>query len=144
MKKALLLFVLITAFVGAKAQDEERKQLPPDLNMLKEFYTLYMAPYFDGTQPTDMDRKQSQVRRYYTTPRAQKRYLELMQAATTDNDAFIKAPGVNKEAIQSLEFAKVPNQAGRYKVTYNDTGEKATIELTLINDKGEWKIDYLY
>ena len=143
MKKALLLFVLITAFVGAKAQDEERKQLPPDLNMLKEFYTLYMAPYFDGSQPTDIDRKQSQVRRYYTTPRAQKRYLELMQAATTPDDAFIKAPGVNKEAVQSLEFAKVPNQPGRYKITYQEL-EKVTIELALINDKGEWKIDYLY
>ena len=143
MKKALLLFVLITAFVGAKAQDDERKQLPPDLNMLKEFYTLYMAPYFDGSQPTDIDRKQSQVRRTYCTPRAQERYLQLMQKATTPDDAFIKAPGVNREAVQSLEFAKVPNQPGRYKVTYQEL-EKVTIELALINAKGEWKIDYLY
>ncbi len=144
MKKALLLFVLITAFIGARAQDDERKQLPPDMNMLRDFYTLYMAPYFDGTQPTDMDRKQSQLRRYYTTPRAQKRYLELMQKVTDMSDVFIKAPGVGKEAIQSLDFAKVPNQPGRYKITYDDAGEKATIELALINDKGEWKIDYIY
>jgi hypothetical protein len=146
MKKTLLLFVLITAFLGVKAQDQERKQLPPDLDMLRTFYILYMMPYYDGSQPTDMDRKQSQVRRTYSTPRAQERYLQLMQAATTDDDAFIKAPGANAEAMRSLEFVKVPNQTGRYKVSYQlNESDKITIELALIKNKeGEWKIDYLY
>ena len=144
MKKALLLFVLITTFLGANAQDDERKQLPPDLDLLRTFYIGYMYPYTDGSTPTDLDRKQSQMRRTYTTVRAQARYLELMQKVTDQSDVFIKAPGVGREAIQSLDFAKVPNQPGRYKITYDDTGEKVTIELALINDKGEWKIDYLY
>ena len=144
MKKAILIFLLAIGMFAAKAQDEPRKQLPPDLDMLRTFYTLYMMPYTDGTQPTDMDRKQSQVRRTYCTKRGQDRYLQLMQKATTEDDAFIKAPGVIAEAMRSLEFAKVPNQPGRYKVTYQGI-EKITIELALIKDKeGEWKIDYLY
>ena len=145
MKKALLLLVLITAFLGAKAQDKPRPALPPDLDLLRTFYIGYMYPYTDGSTPTDLDRKQSQMRRTYTTVRAQKRYLELMQVGTTDDDAFIKAPAASREAIQSLDFAKVPNQPGRYKVTYLvNENDKTSIEIALINDKGEWKIDYIY
>jgi len=147
MRKAILLFVLITAFLGARAQDEPQKAtLPPDLEMLTIFYKGYMAVYTDGSQPTSLARKQSQMRRTFCTARAQERYWELMQKAVDESDVFIKAPFADREAMRSLQATKVPNQPGRYKVSYQ-TGEpeKTTIELALIKDKeGEWKIDYLY
>ena len=145
MKRAVLLFLLIIAFIGAKAQDEPQKTLPPDLDMLTIFYKGYIAAYNDGSPPSSLTRKQAQMRRAYCTPRAEERYWELMQKAEDDSDMFIKAPGANREAMSTLQAAKVPNQPGRYKISYQaNENDKMTIELALINDKGEWKIDYLY
>lgn len=147
MKKYILLFLFVTAFIGAKAQDEEYKStLPPDLEVLTIFYKGYMAVYNDGSQPSSMARKQAQMRKAYLTPRAEERYWELMQKMEDESDAFIKAPDADRDAMRSLQVAKVPNQPGRYKVTYQmGENEKVNIELALIKDKaGEWKIDYLY
>lgn len=142
MKKALLLFLLITATIGARAQDST-PQLPPDLDMLKFFYTLYMMPYVDGTKPTDLYRKQQQLRKRYCTARCMARYLQLIEPADAVDDPFIKAAGSDEAAIRSLMFAKVPKQPNKYTVTYDAGADKITVQLTLINDKGDWKIDYL-
>jgi hypothetical protein len=142
MKKAILLFLLITACIGAKAQDEPPK-LPPDLDMLRFFYTAYMAPLVNGAQPSDLFSKQSQLRKRYCTARCLARYQQLVQNPETVEDPFIKAAGSDREAIISLAFAKVPKQPNKYTVTYTAAADKITIELSLVNDKGDWKIDYL-
>ncbi len=147
MKKVILLFLFIAAFTGAWAQfDEPKKELPPDIDMLTTFYKGYMAVYNDGSQPSRLFHKQSQMRKAYCTPRAQERYWELMQKMEDDSDAFIKAPAVDREAMRNLQVVKVPNQPGRYKVSYKmGEDERVNIELAVIKDKaGEWKIDYLY
>jgi hypothetical protein len=147
MKKALLIFLLTIGAFIAKAQDEEYKStLPPDLEMLTTFYKGYMAVYNDGSQPSRLFHKQSQMRKAFCTPRAQERYWELMQKMEDESDAFIKAPGVDREAMRNLQVVKVPNQNGRYKISYQmGDNEKVNIELAVIKDKaGEWKIDYLY
>ncbi|MEO8886835.1 MAG: hypothetical protein ABI367_12275 [Mucilaginibacter sp.] len=140
MKKAILLFVLITATIGAFAQDEPK--LPPDIDMLKFFYTAYMAPYFDGSQPTTLYRKQAVLRQVYCTPRGLARYQQLMQESE-DGDPFIKAQDSNPEAVKSLEITRDPKQPNRYTVTYNPVN-KVTIELSLITVNGKLMIDYLY
>ncbi len=142
MKKAILLFLLITAFIGAKAQDELPK-LPPDLDMLRFFYTAYMAPLVNGAQPNDLYSKQSQLRKRYCTAHCMTRYLQLVQNPDTIDDPFIKAAGSDREAIMSLAFAKVPKQPNKYTVTYTAGADKIIIPLSLVNDKGNWKIDYI-
>ncbi|GAB2983709.1 hypothetical protein GCM10027049_21340 [Mucilaginibacter puniceus] len=142
MKKAILAFLLITAFLGAKAQDEPK--LPPDIDMLKFFYTYYMLPYIDGSKPTEFYSKQYQMRKRYCTARCLARYEQLMQIPDSIDDPFIKAAGSDREAIISLAFAKDPKQPNKYTVTYNAGEEKISIELSLVNDKGDWKVDYLY
>lgn len=139
MKKALLLFVLITTFIGAKAQDE--KKLPPDLEMLETFYIRYMSVYTDGSQPTDLARKQSQVRRAGCTQRCLDKYLKEMQRTDIDYDPFLKLPDVDQDALRTLEVAKVPNKPGLYTVSYMAGTEKFTINLTLVKQGDEWKID---
>lgn len=137
----------MTASIAANAQEEEYKStLPPDLEMLTIFYKGYMAVYNDGSQPSSLARKQAQMRRTYCTSRAQERYWELMQKMEDESDAFIKAPDADRGAMRTLQVTKVPNQAGRYKVSYQlGDNEKVNIELAVIKDKaGEWKIDYLY
>lgn len=143
MKKAILLFLFIIAAIGVKAQDEQPK-LPPDLDMLRFFYIRYMAPYTDGSQLSDLDRKQSQMRRTFCTARCLEQYQQIREKSNNDNDPFIKAPDADGEAMRSLQFAKNPKQPGRYTVTY-EAGDKITIELGLVKNKeGEWKIDRLY
>lgn len=143
MKKAILLFLLIIAAIGVKAQDEQ-PQLPPDLDMLRFFYVRYMVPYTDGTQPSGLARKQSQMRRTFCTAHCLEQYQQIIEKSNNDDDPFIKAPDADREAIRSLQFTKNPKQPGRYTVTY-EAGEKIIIELGLIKDKeGAWKIDRLY
>ncbi len=146
MRKIIIALLLMTASIAANAQEEEYKStLPPDLEMLTIFYKGYMAVYNDGSQPSSLARKQAQMRKAYLTPRAEERYWELMQQMEDESDAFIKAPDTDREAMRSLQVAKVPNQPGRYKVSYKMGEERVNIELAVIKDKaGEWKIDYLY
>ena len=139
MKKAILIFLFIISAVVAKAQDEP--QLPPDIDMLKYFYTAYMVPFVSDGDLRVTTRKQALMRRAYCTPRCLTRYQQLLEQ--TDGDPFIKAQDSNMEAIKSLEFAKHPTLPNRYIVTYT-AADKVTIDLGLVKEKGEWKIDYLY
>jgi len=161
MKKAVLILLLIgcglivnaqskTKITGKEApattasmadDEDEQPKLPPDLDMLRFFYIRYMAPYVDGSQPSDLSRKQGQLRRKFCTPGCLDQYLKLAQES--ENDPFIKAPEVDVAAIRSLQLAKKSNQPGRYTITY-EAGDKVTIELSLVNEKGEWKIDHIY
>lgn len=151
MKKAVLIFLLLPFVAGAMAQKKPLSKKAPlhkktiavqtsAMEMLKFFYISYMRPYVENNQPSEMYSKQSQLRRAYCTPRCQTRYLQLSQEP--DGDPFLKTDEVDREAMKSLEFNKDPKQPNKYTVTYT-LGEKKTIELSLVNVKGEWKIDYI-
>ena len=139
MKKALVIFLLITAFIGAKAQDAP--QLPPDIDMLKFFYTAYMLPFVNESDLRVTTRKQTLLRRTYCTERCLTRYQQLYEE--TGADPFIKALDSNLEAVKSVEITKDAKLPNRYTVTYN-LPDKTTIDLSMVKEKGEWKIDYLY
>jgi hypothetical protein len=142
MKKAILIFLLTIGVFAAKAQETQRAaQLPPDMDMVKFFYTAYMMPFVNDADLRQTTRKQTLLRRTYCTPRCITRYEQLTQE--TGADAFIKAQDSNLEAVKSVEVTKDPKVANRYTVTYN-LPEKVSIDLSLVNEKGEWKIDYLY
>ena len=141
MKKAILIFFLIMGVVAAKAQDSDEPKLPPDLDMLRYFYTSYMVSFSDGEDPRLNTRKQVFLRRGFFTERGLKRYQQLFEEK--GYDPILKAQYANLEAVNTLKLAKDPKQANRYTVAYEEP-DKITIELSLIKEKDEWRIDYLY
>jgi len=151
MRKAILILLLMPFVFSAMAQKKPSPKKAPlhtkttmvqfkPIDMLRFFYIAYMRPYVENNQTSEIYSKQSQLRHAYCTPRCQARYLQLSQE--DDGDPFIKTIGLDPEAIRSLAFKKDPKQPGKYTVTY-DLGDKITIELDLVNVKGEWKIDYI-
>ena len=141
MKKAILIFFLVMGVVAAKAQDSDEPKLPPDLDMLRYFYTTYMVSFTDGQDPRLNTRKQVFLRRGFFTERGLKRYQQLFEEK--GYDPIIKAEYANLAAANTLKVAKDPNQANRYTVAYEDP-DKITVELSLVKEKDEWRIDYLY
>ncbi len=141
MKKAILVFLLIIGAVAAKAQNGEAPKLPPDLDMLEYFYKTYIVTFSDGGDPRLSTRKQAFLRKGFFTERGLKRYQELFEEK--GYDPILKAQVANLAAADAVKAAKDPKQPGRYTVVYEDL-EKITIELGLVKEKDEWKIDYLY
>jgi hypothetical protein len=141
MKKAILIFFLIMGAVAAKAQDSDEPKLPPDLDMLRYFYTSYIVSFSDGQDPRLNTRKQVFLRRGFFTERGLKRYQQLFEEK--GYDPILKEQYANLEAANTLKFAKDPKQPNRYTVAYEDP-DKITIELSLVKEKDEWRIDYLY
>lgn len=141
MKKAILIFLLIIGAVAAKAQNSDEPKLPPDLDMLRYFYTSYIVSFSDSQDPRLNTRKQVFLRRGFFTERGLKRYQQLFEEK--GYDPILKAQAANLAAADAVKAAKDPRQAGRYTVTYEDP-DKITIELSLVKEKDEWKIDYLY
>jgi hypothetical protein len=141
MKKAILIFLLIIGVVAAKAQDNEGPKLPPDLDMLTYFYKSYMLSFNEGTDPRLQTRKQVFLRRGYFTERGLKRYQQLFEE--TGTDPVIKANEAYQEAANTVQITKDPKLPNRYKVSY-DIPAKTTIEVSMVKEKDEWRIDYLY
>lgn len=141
MKKAILVFFLVMGVVAAKAQDSDEPKLPPDLDMLRYFYTTYIVSFTDGQDPRLNTRKQVFLRRGFFTERGLKRYQQLFEEK--GYDPIIKAEYANMAAANTLKVAKDPKQANRYTVAYEDP-DKITVELSLVKEKDEWRIDYLY
>lgn len=141
MKKAILIFLLMVGVFAAKAQDNDLPKLPPDLDMLRYFYSSYIVSFSDGQDPRLTTRKQVFLRRGFFTERGLKRYQQLFEEK--GYDPIVKAQDANLEAINTLKFAKDPKQAARYTVAYENP-DKITVELSLVKEKDEWRIDYLY
>lgn len=141
MKKAILIFLLIMGVVAAKAQSTEAAKLPPDLDMLEYFYKTYIVTFSDGGDPRLSTRKQAFLRKGFFTERGLKRYQQLFEEK--GYDPILKAQAANLAAADVVKAAKDPKQAGRYTVAYEDP-DKITIELSLVKEKDEWRIDYLY
>jgi hypothetical protein len=141
MKKAILIFLLIMGVVAAKAQSIEAPKLPPDLDMLEYFYKTYIITFSDGGDPRLSTRKQAFLRKGFFTERGLKRYQQLFEEK--GYDPILKAQFANLAAADAVKVAKDPKQPGRYTVAYEDP-DKKTVELSLVKEKDEWRIDYLY
>ncbi len=141
MKRAILIFFLIIGVVAAKAQESDAPKLPADLDMLEYFYKSYIVTFSDGGDPRLSTRKQTFLRKGFFTERGLKRYQQLFEEK--GYDPILKAQAANLAAVDAVKAAKDPKQPGRYTVVYEDL-DKITIELSLVKEKDEWKIDYLY
>ena len=141
MKKAILIFFLVMGVIAAKAQDSDLPKLPPDLDMLRYFYTTYIVSFTDAQDPRLNTRKQVFLMRGFFTERGLKRYQQLFEE--NGYDPIIKAEYANMAATNTLKVAKDPKQANRYTVAFEDP-DKITVELSLVKEKDEWRIDYLY
>ncbi len=141
MKKLILVFLLMVGVVTAKAQGNDASKLPPDLDMLEYFYKSYIISFSDGGDPRLNTLKQAFLRKGFFTERGLKRYQELFEEK--GYDPILKAQYANLAAADAVKAAKDPKQPGHYIVTYEDP-DKITVELSLVKEKDEWKIDYLY
>jgi len=151
MKKAILILLLIPFAFCAIAQKKASSKKAPlhtksaavqpkAIDIIKFFYTAYMRPFVDGSQPSELSSKQSLLRRVYCTARCRDRYQQLMQES--DNDPFIKAMDVNVEALKTLQITKDPKHPNDYQVSYTAL-DKIVINISTITENGKLKIDYI-
>ncbi len=151
MKKTVLVLLLAICVFVANAQKKPQKKVithtvktkTSGIELIKFFYTAYMEAMASNNDPRLTDSRLRLLRRTYFTKRCLDRYDELSEK--TDADAIVKAQDSNEEALKSLQVikSKDPKKPNDYTVSYSVGDIKVEIKLTLVNEAGKLKIDYL-
>ncbi|MCC8410717.1 hypothetical protein LJ707_17375 [Mucilaginibacter sp. UR6-1] len=127
-----LLFVLIA--VTSKAQ---RTPSDPKIRMLKKFYTAYISEVSNSNYKAEHNLQL--LRKRYCTLSCLNQYKKLVEE--TDSDPLINAQDSDKKFLKSLTIKKSLKKADWYRISYADGIILNIINLKVITQNGEPKIE---
>jgi hypothetical protein len=125
------------SFAQEKFSDEKIKE------MIKNFYTSYITINSFGVD----DRKKSDsVQRLYCTPKLynflRKQYMG--PPGKIDYDVFLKSQMFDIRMLEKLTVRKDSMKNDVYYVVYTYGKEQTTIELRVVKEKEDYKIDHVF
>lgn len=154
MKSIICVFVfwgfLSNCSYGYKTNENEKQKL----EMLKEFYTIYIKQVADGPAGESGEQAINAIRKKYCSSRLLKELKKKFENGQLDYDPFLKAQDSDTSLLKTLSITKDEHKENVYEVSYSYDRlsgnrsemikETVIIHLTLIKANNQYKIDSVW